>query len=73
MDGMLLFNLHNLGTPSYSKAVVMLAIIFTIMLVLPFPMKIKLSLAQKVIISPNNIASSNFLNSGEGAFIVAQN
>jgi hypothetical protein len=46
MDGMLLFNLHNLGTPSCSKAVVMPAIIFTIML-LPFPMKIELKLSSK--------------------------
>jgi hypothetical protein len=43
----------------------MLGIIFTFMLVLPFLKKTMLSLAQKVIISDNNMASIAFLNSGE--------
>ena len=74
MDDMLNYLIYlNLGTASCSKAVVMLAIIFTYMLVLPFLKKTKLSLAQKVIISDNNMASINFLNSGEAPFTVARN
>jgi hypothetical protein len=42
-----LFNLRNLGTASCSMAVVMLAVIFTLMLVLPFLMKTKQELSSK--------------------------
>jgi hypothetical protein len=44
----------------------MLAVIFILILVLPFLMKTKLSLAHKVILPDSYMVSVNFLNSGVG-------